>query len=72
MSPVGFKILFEAEWIYYSQVADLELFQSAWRVITTENDLAQWTFAHGSENVIRPDLLKHEDVRIFAHEKEGE
>jgi hypothetical protein len=72
LSLVGFKILFEAEWIYHAPVANLELFQSAWRVITTENDLAQWTFAHGSGNVIRPELLKRGDVRIFTHEKEGE
>lgn len=69
LSPIGFKILFEAEWIYHKPIYNFNFFQSDWRVITTESDLAKWTKIQGTGNVIKPILLKREDVRIFMLEK---
>ncbi len=68
----GFKILFEAEWIYHAQVIGLEPIQTLWREITTEKDLLRWSFANGTETVIKSDLLQRNDVKIFMHEDDGE
>lgn len=72
MLAVGFNILFEAEWIYHATVVDMDNIQTPWRVITTEEELSQWTFASGLEGVIKSDLLQHKDVKIFIHENNGE
>ncbi|RDU38718.1 hypothetical protein DRW41_03935 [Neobacillus piezotolerans] len=69
LARFGFKILFEAEWIYHSSVSDLEPIQSNRRVITTEEDLAQWTITSELDGVIKPDLLKRKNVKIFILEK---
>lgn len=68
MLPFGYKILFEADWIYHASVSDLEPIQTNWRVITAEKDLAQWTIRSGLESVIKPDLLKLKDVKFFILE----
>lgn len=67
--PIGFKILFEAEWIFHPSVPDLEPLETPWHVITTEKDLTQWTITSGLEDVIKPDLLKTKEVKIFISEK---
>lgn len=72
MSPFDFGRLFTAEWIYHAPVADLEPVQPGWCHVTTEKDLADWTSVHGSENVIRPELLEHPDVNIYLNKKKGE
>jgi hypothetical protein len=69
--PIGFKILFEAEWIYHAPVTDEMPIHTPWHVITTEKDLEKWTFSNGLENVIKPDLLKQESVKIIMCEKNG-
>ncbi|KAB2333352.1 hypothetical protein F7731_15985 [Cytobacillus depressus] len=69
MARFGFNILFEAEWIYHASVSELEPIQTNWRVITTEKDLAQWTITSELECVIKPDLLKLKNVKIFILEK---
>lgn len=69
MVPFGFEILFEAKWIYHALDADVDFVQSAWTVVTTETDLAQWTSASGLQKVIKPDLLKQKDVKIFMHKE---
>ncbi|WP_282940943.1 hypothetical protein [Paenibacillus sp. RC67] len=72
MSSFGFKILLEAEWIYHAPVTDVELIHTSWRVITTEKDLLQWTFANGTENVIKSNLLQQKNVKMFIREHNGE
>ncbi|MBD3921715.1 hypothetical protein H8B09_23315 [Paenibacillus sp. PR3] len=72
MSPFDFEMLFTAEWIYHAPVANLESVQTEWCHVTTENDLADWTSVHGSENVIRPELLECRDVKIYSNKKKGE
>ncbi|MWV46978.1 hypothetical protein GRF59_25530 [Paenibacillus sp. HJL G12] len=64
----GFRILFEAEWIYHDPEINSEFFSSSWHVITSEQDLSRWTAANGLEGVIRQALLQQENVKIFMHE----
>lgn len=71
MSPLNFEMIFTAEWIYHEPVANLESVQPGWCRVTTEDDLTDWTSAHGSENVIRPELLKRPDVKIYLNKKKG-
>jgi hypothetical protein len=71
LSLLGFKILFEAEWIYHNAISDITSMDTGWKRVKTEKDLTKWTIRHGLENVIRPELLKREDLRIFSYEKEG-
>ncbi|AZB44015.1 hypothetical protein CEF21_17780 [Bacillus sp. FJAT-42376] len=72
LSPLGFEILFEAEWIYQEPAAHRVALQSGWKVIATEHDLQKWTLTNGLENVIKPGLLKNKDVKIFMHETNDE
>lgn len=72
LTSLGFKILFEAEWIYHEPSYHSNLTHSDWHVITTERELAEWAMLQGLEHVILPDLLKREEVKIFKREKKGE
>lgn len=77
LAPYGFRILFEAKWIYHVPVTDVDFTdvdfsQAGWTVVATEKDLAQWVSASGVQTVNKSDLLKHEDVKIFIHEVNGE
>ncbi|KRE36365.1 hypothetical protein [Paenibacillus sp. Soil724D2] len=72
MVPFGFKILFEAKWIYHAPITDVDFVQEEWTVVTTEKDLAKWVLASGLQKVIKSDLLKHKDVKIFMRELNGE
>ncbi|WP_408010262.1 hypothetical protein ACJROX_08205 [Pseudalkalibacillus sp. A8] len=72
LQPYGFKQLFQAEWIYHPPISMPKLLDSPWRVIATEDELKKWTSVHGSEQVIKKNLLGRNDVKIFIHEhKDG-
>jgi len=71
MSPFGFGMLFEAEWIHHAPLTNSDSVPPAWRLATTESEFAEWTFSRGSENVIRPDVLKRRDVKVFTYEHMG-
>ncbi|MDQ0886632.1 hypothetical protein QFZ81_001720 [Paenibacillus sp. V4I9] len=72
MVPFGFKVLFEAKWIYHAPVTDVNYVQTGWVVVSSEKDLAKWTFASELQKVIKPKLLDQIDVKIFMHEINGE
>lgn len=72
IAPYGFKVLFEAKWICHSPVADVDYVQTEWTVVSSEKDLAKWTFASGLQKVIKAKLLDQKDVKIFMHEVNGE
>lgn len=72
LSPYGFKKLFAAEWIYYAPISDTEALETKWSVISTERDLAYWTLQSGLIDVIKPNLLKYENVKIFMQENNEE
>jgi len=42
LTPLGFDILFEAEWIFHESVSDFELIQTNWRIVTAEEDFKKW------------------------------
>ncbi|MFJ8263563.1 hypothetical protein ACIQ4I_16750 [Rummeliibacillus sp. NPDC094406] len=72
LTPLGFDILFEAEWIVHEPILDFEPIQTNWRIITTEKDLKKWNGASELENVIKSELLKQQNVKIFICEtKDG-
>lgn len=72
LSPWNFEMLFTAEWIHHDPVDHLESLPSGWSRVTTVNDLADWTTAHGTENIVRPELLERPEVKIYLKKKEGE
>ncbi|QAY68099.1 hypothetical protein [Paenibacillus protaetiae] len=72
MSPLDFEILFKAEWIYHAPLANLEPIPSGWHEVTAKNDFVDWTLAHGSGNVIKPELLNRRDVKMYAYTNKGE
>ncbi|MDQ0877502.1 hypothetical protein QFZ77_006161 [Paenibacillus sp. V4I3] len=72
MVPFGFKVLFEAKWIYHAPVTDVNYVQTGWGVVSSEKDLAKWTFASELQKVIKPKLLDQKDVKIFMQEINGE
>ncbi|WP_397536515.1 hypothetical protein [Rummeliibacillus pycnus] len=68
LTLLGFDILFDAEWIVHEPVLDFEPIQKNWRIIASEKDFKKWTDASGLENVIKSELLKQPDVKIFICE----
>lgn len=69
LQPFGFKILFEAEWIYHAPVSKIEGMRQEWRVIKTDEELMKWISANGLENVIKSDILRRKDAEIFMREE---
>ncbi|GLX66669.1 hypothetical protein [Paenibacillus glycanilyticus] len=72
LSPYDFELLFTADWIYHEPVVKLESIPSGWIHVTTDNEFAEWNSAHGLENVIKPDLMKRSDVKIYLYRNKGE
>lgn len=72
MVPLGFKVLFDAKWIHHAPVVGVDFDQTGWTVVSSEKDLAKWTFASGLQKVIIPKILDRKDVKIFMHEIDGE
>lgn len=70
--PYGFKVLFDAEWIRHEPVAGGAPVQTEWTVVSTKEDFAKWSNASGLQNILKPKLLEHKDVKIFLHEYNGE
>nr|AYQ74403.1 hypothetical protein EAV92_18600 [Cohnella candidum] len=63
----GFKMLFEADWIYHAPVKEAGPAQRSWLTVATEEELKEWSDANGTGTVIRPELLRRNDVKIFMH-----
>lgn len=72
MTPWGFRILFEAKWIYHKPVFNATLDETEWKAISSADEFAQWTAASELQNVIKPNLLERKDVKIFMKESKGE
>ncbi|WP_199614586.1 hypothetical protein [Paenibacillus alkalitolerans] len=71
LTALGFQVLFEAEWIFHPPFLNVEPVDTLWCIITTEEQYSIWSAASGLEHVIKPDLLKRDDVKIFMREKDG-
>ncbi|RLQ97455.1 hypothetical protein [Falsibacillus albus] len=71
LSTMGFKILFEADWIFhtaYSGKSDV----LHWREVRSADEMVEWIRLSSLENVIMPTLLNHSDVKFFISEFSGE
>ncbi|WP_276353055.1 hypothetical protein [Cohnella caldifontis] len=71
LSSRGFNVLFEAEWIYHAPAIGMEPAESSWQwhAVASEEDLLPWSVANGTETVIRTDLLRRNDVKIYMREE---
>ncbi|MDP5277187.1 hypothetical protein [Chengkuizengella axinellae] len=69
LSPLGFEILFNAKWIFHEGVHDSRSLHDKWRVINTEKDLKKWTISSGLVDIIKPDILNENSVKIFMYEQ---
>ncbi|ASK63846.1 hypothetical protein CFK37_17615 [Virgibacillus phasianinus] len=52
LKPLGFEILFEAEWIYHEPLSNRGQVNK-WRIITTDRELEQWTTVSGLDTIIK-------------------
>ncbi|MBS4174806.1 hypothetical protein [Bacillus sp. FJAT-49736] len=68
MTTLGFELLFAAEWIFHAPVLEKDSLSVGWKEITSETDLKKWTAACSLTNIIRSDLLRKDNVKIFLHE----
>jgi len=74
LSPLGFRPLFDADWIWNEDPAVLtaERVSAAWRSVTTPTELERWEAAWragGSptdRRVFLPELLADPDIAVFA------
>jgi hypothetical protein len=66
LSGDGFRVLFEAEWLYAPAVAGTEDDGLRWIQVRTQEDLASWAAAHGGGDVFRPTMLDDPAVVILS------
>jgi hypothetical protein len=73
LSPVGMRVLFEADWLYHQPDPPLTGRKHfTWNVVRTAEQLQQWAAAHGGGDVFRPGLLTEPDVAIMlARDTDG-
>jgi hypothetical protein len=64
--PYGFKILFEAEWIYHEPIHGESKGQE-WRIIQTEKELLEWASICDLQDIMKRDIIKKSDVKIFIN-----
>jgi hypothetical protein len=76
----GFRILFEAEWIYLpvSRVKDSARTSARWEIMRTDIALAEWESAWreaaadtGEDRIFLPPLLENKDVAVVAGFRDG-
>jgi len=70
LALLGFDVLFDAEWLVHEPVLDFDPILTNWKVVKTEKNLKKWTDASGLGNVIKSELLKQHNVKIFICETE--
>lgn len=77
LAPLGFHVLFDAQWIRLAEGAVTEV-AGGWGRVTTPRELERWEEAwraHGSPAATRvfvPALLDDESVAVLAAERAGE
>ncbi|TYP74861.1 hypothetical protein [Paenibacillus methanolicus] len=74
MAKLGFRLLFEAEWIMHEPSADLRasVDEPAWTIVANERELARWAAAADMPHLMKPELLQRHDVKVFLRESDGE
>src|SRR5215467_16009505 len=71
LAPAGFRLLFEAEWIYRAPVRQPAQDGLTWSVVRTPDELRIWAAAHGGGDVLRPALLEDPTVAILVARDDG-
>lgn len=67
LTPAGFRILFEAQWIRRPPGPDHgDAEGPRWRAVRTAEELRVWAAAHGGGEVFRPELLAHPGVTVLG------
>ncbi|MFI9505412.1 hypothetical protein [Nocardia sp. NPDC052566] len=69
LSGAGFRVLFDAQWIYRA-AGPVATSQRPWRRVTEPGDLADWAVAWDrdrlSDSIFRPELLKDDAVAVLG------
>lgn len=66
LSGSGFDVLFEADWIYRPAAAPTTGTGLRWRTVRTAEALAAWAQAHGSGEVLGPELFEEPAAVVLA------
>lgn len=62
LSGAGFRVLFEAAWIWRDPQPPAA---AGWKAVRTPDELRAWAGAHSGGDVFRPALLDHPDVAVL-------
>lgn len=69
LTPDGFRILFDAEWIHRSPTGPRDSSGLTWTPVRTADALRTWAAAHGGGEIFRPVLLEDPTVLVLtAHD----
>lgn len=66
LSPLGFRPLFDAQWISHPRAASGDTAMLRWRAVMDAADLAVWNGAWGEDAPFKPSLLAEDDVVLLA------
>lgn len=71
LEAYGYRVLFEAEWIWHEPVPFAEPLSASWRRVATPEVLSRWNASNGTDTIIRPELLGRDDLNLFIRENDG-
>ena len=66
LAPLGFRPLFDAQWIAHSRAGSGDTTILRWRTVTDTASFAAWNAAWGENAPFRPSLLAEDDVVFLA------
>ncbi len=66
LSPAGFRILFDAEWLHRPATGPGDDGGLTWTPVRTPDALRTWAAAHGGAEVFRPVLLEDPAVLVLS------
>jgi hypothetical protein len=73
LSSEGFRVLFDAEWIYHEPAEHQAEVAAGWSTVRTPEQLRTWAAVHGGGDVFRPALVNDAAVAIvFAYDDQGD
>ncbi len=72
LAPDGFDLLIEARWVHRDARRGAgHGLPDGWSLVTTAEDLAEWTTAHDYTDVLPASVLDHPRFRILARHRDG-
>jgi hypothetical protein len=69
--PAGFRVLFDATWIWLAPDASPSVGGPLWQAIADRDELVEWGAAHGGGELFRPGLLDHPAATVLAQREDG-